>query len=307
MPRSQRILITGASGFLGWNIARGLTAAGFDVTGVWHRTQPELPVAAAWRCIDLVNVGSAFQDIIRECDAVVHCAAIASRAACDADPATATMINTTAAGRLAECCASVSVKLIHISTDLVFDGSAGPYREDAPTSPLSVYGASKAAAETAIMDVYPGAHIVRTALMYGPGPFHSEGAMLAWTVNALREGHPLNLYTNQYRSLLYAPDVARLIVVLLDGEISPGIIHAGGPERLSRYQAGCRIAEAYGLSRERITATVLERRPPLPFTDDCTLDCTRTTVRTGIRFTALHDGLMELGAPGRPELRTKAD
>jgi dTDP-4-dehydrorhamnose reductase len=301
MLQHPRILITGASGFLGWNLARGLSAAGFDVTGTWHRTQPDRSVAASWLCVDFEKPGMAVQDIIRGYDAVIHCAAIASRAACDADPARAAMINTTAAGTLAECCASADVRLIHISTDLVFDGCDGPYSEDAATSPLSVYGASKAAAETAVMNVHPGAHIIRTALMYGCGPFDREGAMLAWTLSALRESRPLNLYTNQYRSLLYAPDVARLISAVLHGQISSGILHAGGPERLSRYDAGCRIAEAYGFSADRISATILERLPPLSFADDCSLDCTQTTARTGIHFTALQDGVRKMRDCGTSE------
>lgn len=298
MPERQRILITGAAGFLGWNIARELTAGGFDVTGMWHRTPPDRSVTASWVRVDLESAGSALQHVICDFDAVVHCAALASRAACDADPERAKMINTTVAGRVAECCVSADVRLMHISTDLVFDGCDGPYREDAATSPVSVYGATKAAAETVIRNMHPDAFIIRTALMYGSGPFNREGAMLAWTLHALREGRPLHLYTNQYRSLLYAPDVARLIRVLVKGGIAPGIIHAGGPERLSRYDAGRRIAAAYGLPTEGIIATIVERRPPMSAADDCSLDCSTTTERTGIQFTRLHDGLTATRASG---------
>ncbi|MCZ7556907.1 MAG: SDR family oxidoreductase [Bacteroidia bacterium] len=291
MPERQRVLITGAAGFLGWNIARGLTSVGVDVTGAWHQALPDRSVAASWVRFDLEMVGSVMPGLLRNFDAVVHCAAIASRAACDADPAQAQLINTTSARIIAECCAAAGVRLIHISTDLVFDGSDGPYHENAATSPVSVYGVTKAAAETAIHRIHPDAHSIRTALMYGPGPFNREGAMLAWTLSALRDGRPLRLYTNQYRSLLYAPDVAQLVRVLLHEEIAPGIIHAGGPERLSRYEAGCRIAAAYGFSTEGISATVLERKPPLSSTDDCSLDCSKTIERTGIQFTTVYDGL----------------
>ncbi len=291
----KRILITGASGFLGWNIARHFTDLGCIVTGTWHSVAPDRSVAAEWVKTDL-DV-DAPKDIIAAsaCDAVVHCAAIAGRAACESDAGLAVRINTRLPGELAVACAEQALPFVHISTDLVFDGCGGPYREDADMHPLSVYAKTKADAETDVLRTHPGSYIIRTALMYGAGPFGEAGSMLSWTLQALKTGKPLHLYTNQYRSLLYAPDVARLVTALIGDAAPPGIYHAGGPERLSRYEAGLRIAAAFGYSAEGIIPTTLERQAGLTPDDDASLDCSRTIGQTGMRFTTLEEGLRDMG------------
>ncbi len=288
---THRLLVTGASGFLGWNIARYYASHGWDVTGIWNSTRPDPDASARYIQADLLHVDltGLFKTLLPE--AVVHCAALASRAACDADQPHARSINTELPLRIAAQCADRDIPFFQISTDLVFDGCGAPYGEHTKRNPLSVYAETKSNAEDAVMSVYPKSYIIRTALMYGLGPFSRPGSFLQWTLDALREGKPLHLYVNQYRTILHAPDVARVIEAITERKAVPGVYHAAGPERVSRYEAGLRIAKEFGYSDECIVPVVLERSEELSCDDDVSLDTTWTRDQTGIQFTSLEAGL----------------
>jgi dTDP-4-dehydrorhamnose reductase len=288
---SSRIFVTGASGFLGWNIADHFRGPGCTVIGQCNSTPPHHSVASEWITADLLDT-DAHRLLERvDCDAVVHCAAMASRADCDADPEAAQRLNAVFPATLAAACEARGYRFIHISTDLVFDGCHAPYSEDAACSPLSVYGASKAQGEHAVLSANRQSCIIRTSLMYGNGPFSTPGGMLAWTLEALRSQQALKLYTNQYRSLLYARDVARLVQILIETPSLNGVFHAGGPERISRYDAGRRIARVFGYSEACISPALVGRSDGLTPDDDTTLDSTMTRRVTGITFTSPDEGL----------------
>ncbi len=290
---NSRLLITGSSGFLGWNIARHFHASGSGVTGTWLRHAPD--GAVMHRSVRADLTAADMRALLDEsaADVVVHCAALSARKDCEADPARARAVSVDATRRLAGEAAIRGARFVFISTDLVFDGDNAPYDEAAPTSPLSIYAETKAEAERQILAVNPESYIIRTALMYGAGPGGIPGSFLRWTLDALRRGEPLRLFTNQYRTPLYAPDVARLIAILLAREAPPGIYHAAGPDRLSRFEIGHRVAEAFGFPAASIMAAEAERPAGLGPTDDCSLSTAKASA-LGMRFTTFETGLREL-------------
>jgi dTDP-4-dehydrorhamnose reductase len=267
---------------------------------MWHEVPPD--PARVHRAVrgDLVAMDAAAVLEEMAADVVVHCAALSGRAQCEADPARAWRVNVEGTERLAAAAAGRGSRFVFISTDLVFDGDHAPYREDAAVAPLSRYAETKVAAERAVRAVCPDAFVVRTALMYGPGPRGGAGSFLAWTVEALKKGESLRLYTNQIRSPLYAPDVPRLIALLVSGA-SPGIYHAGGPEALSRHAIGQRVAAMYGLSATTIVPCLVERPAGRGPVDDCRLDTAKAEA-LGMAFTPLDEGLARIdpfGEDGR--------
>jgi len=291
---NTRFLVTGASGFLGWNICRHFLDMADVVVGTYNASEPDHYAANSWVRSDLTSCDPA--ELYRQTmpDVVVHCAAVSSRAGCEADPEMARAVNVEAPARFAAACADAGIRMIHISTDLVFDGTAPPYAEHARISPISLYGEMKAAAESEVFDALPGCIVLRTALMYGPAPGGVPGSFFRWTLDALRSGELLTLYTNQVRTPLYAPDVATVIEALLRRDTAGGVYHLGGPDRLTRYEIGMRIAKEYDLPTDRIVPTLLERPFPLSAMDDTSLDSTLIRSLTGVRLHSFDSGLQAI-------------
>ncbi|MBE0642599.1 MAG: SDR family oxidoreductase [Bacteroidetes bacterium] len=300
----SRILVTGAAGFLGWNVARYFHSKGRTVVGAWHQREPDPSFLRRDVRMDLAkgdhrvlfDTAAEAPDALAAgacVDALVHCAALSSRIDCESDPARARAVNVDASRRLAEMARERGIHFVFISTDLVFDGDNPPYWEDDAPSPISLYGETKAEAEKAILAVHPESYIIRTALMYGNGPGGKPGSFLAWTLDALRKQQPLHLYTNQYRNPLNAPDVARFIDLLLSHGAAPGIYHAAGPDRLSRFEIGHRIAAAFGLPADCIIASKVDRPVGLGPIDDCSLLIAKADA-IGMRFTGINEGLRVL-------------
>jgi dTDP-4-dehydrorhamnose reductase len=289
---STAAIVTGASGFLGWNILRDFVLRGYSTTGTYSRTNPDTDVAAQWRRLSLTDM----QDIaaLRELGPqyIVHCAALSRRDLCERDPDAAERINVHATREVAEIAREWDMPMVYISTDLVFDGSDAPYDEHDPVTPASVYGRSKVRGEDVVRETCTRHYIVRTALMYGELQ-GAPGSFLGWTAEGLRSGAGLDLYVNQYRSVLFAPDVAVLLHGLLEHNAPYGTYHAGGPERLSRYDIGCRLADTMGISRTLLRRATLDVQNPHG-TDDTTLRCTKAETAAAMRFTSLNDGLMQL-------------
>lgn len=282
------LLITGAAGFLGWNIGRILSRGHSTVVGTWHHQRPDH--CAAGHCIEFdLETGDAEALLAAASpDAVLHCAALASRTACDADPDLARRVNVEATRRLAEACAERGGIFIYISTDLVFDGSCAPYRETDPVSPASVYAETKAVGEIAVAEVCPQHYILRPALMYGQTAQDGPGSFLTWNAGDPATGKAVQLYTNQYRTPLYAPDVTRVIEALLATDADYGTYHCAGPERLNRHEIGLRIAHHFDLP------AALMEKAALPGEDDTSLVTEKVIRTTGMEFTSLDDGLGEI-------------
>lgn len=212
MPR--RILITGAEGLLGTPTAARFAAdTACEVLAPGHG---ELDIT------DAARVAHCFETF--QPDLVVNCAAFTRVDDCESSEALACRVNGEGAGHVAEAAARAGARLIHISTDYVFDGCAtSPLREDAPTAPpdrLSAYGRSKLLGEQAVRSRHPSALIVRTAWIYGPdGP-----GFPATILRLARERPRLRVVVDQRGSPTYAPDLAEAIQRLarLDAD---GIVH----------------------------------------------------------------------------------
>jgi dTDP-4-dehydrorhamnose reductase len=224
-----RILLTGATGRLGAYLLRDLRGRGLDVTAWGGRSAVDL--------CDPDTTATAFREANPEL--VVHTAALSSVEECEHDPALARRANEDATRRLAELAAAGRARLAFTSTDLVFDGDRGGYRETDPATPRSTYGATKLAAERAALAT-PGAVVVRLSLLYGPG-LAGRRSFFDHLVSEIRGGRPVRLFADEWRTpLAYTAAAAGLIDVALSD--FTGLLHLGGPERMSRLEMGLRLA-----------------------------------------------------------------
>ncbi len=267
-----RLLVTGASGFLGWTLCREALAA-WDVTGVVHEGDAVSPGATLLRA-DLGRIGELPRLLDQVApDAVVHLAAIADAGRCQRNPGGTFPLNVSASVHLARLCAERDLLFALASTDMVFAGTAAPYRETAVPDPVCLYGNQKALAEKLVLATYSGALVCRLPLMFGE-PSPRSGSFLGGMLRDLRAGQPVRLFTDEFRTPAAASCVARGILALLGN--AHGIYHLGGPERLSRFAFGELVAARFGFGTELLMPTrqadlaLACPRPP-----DVSLDSTR--------------------------------
>lgn len=267
----MRLLITGASGQLGAYLLQAVREQGVEVVA-WSGTRAGHLQGVPLHPIDLTDsprVSDAFHHA--QPTVVIHTAALASVAACYREPRRAEAVNVRATADLAELAQQAGVRLILTSTDLVFDGEGSWYRETDAPAPLSIYGRSKRAAEEVVLAI-PGGVAARLCLLGGPTligrpAFYDEQAA------ALRERRPVTLFTDEWRTPLSLTSAARALLALARSDFT-GLIHVGGPERLSRLEMGQRLAASLGLDPSPLVAAGRASFPaPEPRPRDVSLDC----------------------------------
>jgi len=272
-----RLLLTGAAGMLGGRLA-SLLAQVHALTAARHESP--VPAGLETQALDLLAAGAA--EAILEAarpEAVVHAAALVEPDRCEREPDLAARLNTEASERLAVACARRGIKLLLISTDLVFDDGDEKHEGGTP-HPVSVYGRTKRAAEEAVLAADRRHAVVRVPLVIGRGfgPRATATEAVAW---ALQAGRPLHLYTDQWRTPSDPESTAAACSRIFERDAS-GVFHAAGPERVTRHDLGLRVADALRLPSDGISATTHEARPPLaPRPRDACLEADRTRAALG--------------------------
>lgn len=259
----MRVLVTGASGLVGSHVCGRLAAAGHDVTGTCHRHPERVPAGGVRResldLADAVDIERVFAAAAPE--VVVHTAALADIGACERDPPRARLLNTEASVRLAVLCRAAGARLLHCSTDQVFDGRKGRYVAGDEPKPIHVYGRTKLAAEREVARVLPRATALRLSLVIGPSPAGDRSASEK-VLGPLRRGETITLFDDEIRSPVRAEEVAEVVLGLLAAP-GPPILHVGGPRALSRFELGLELAREHGLDERLILrAKQTGNRPP---------------------------------------------
>ena len=258
----KRLLILGASGLLGSKLFT--RAAGkFEVRGTYN---PEVDGRTAWR-LDPLDIGS--KDEVERLfeklrpDAAILAAAMTNVDACEKQPSMANRVNSAGPELVARACKRLGAKLIHVSTDYVFDGSKSrPYAEDDVPRPISVYGSTKLAGERAVLSTLPGSIVARPAVLYGWNPIETKENFVVWVLNKLRAKQRATLFEDQWISPTFADDLARTLLELLERDVQ-GVWHVSGPDCLDRPACGRMIAKAFGLD-EGLIVSAPSSSVPLP-------------------------------------------
>jgi len=245
-------LVTGAGGMLGSDLVDVLTERGADVTPA-PRTELDILDAAA---VDTA---------VRGHTVVVNTAAYTDVDGAETDTERADAVNGVGPGILAAACAQHGARLIHLSTDYVFDGHATtPYPEDAPASPSTAYGRSKLAGERAVLAALPtGATVIRTAWLYG-----ARGRNFVTTMARLAEQRDqVNVVDDQHGQPTWSRDVAERIVDLTDANAPAGIYHATNTGQTTWFGLARAVFALLGHDPERvrpITTADFPRPAPRP-------------------------------------------
>lgn len=251
----MRILVTGARGLVGYHVAQKLITHGQMplLTSRGDSPFPEAPYYAA----DLTQREAVFRLVSdTRPQVVIHSAAMTMVDACQEQPALCWSHNVQATRYLIEALAEImpTAQFIFVSTDFVYDGFPAverPYVEGDYEAPLSVYGASKLAAE-AWVKRYPGPWaIARTALVYGWAPSLARDNILLRVLNRLRRGESIPLFTDQVRTPTWAADLAEGLVLLAEKR-AQGIYHIAGADIETPYRFGQKVAQVWELPAQLI-------------------------------------------------------
>lgn len=238
----MRILITGASGLLGINLAL-LASKDHEVVGGVNSRMIRTDRFEV-RQVDLTEVG-AVTNLIGEVkpDWVVHCVAVASIDESEKQPELAQRLNAELPGEVAAAAKEVGAQLAHISTDAVFDGIRGNFTEEDETNPLNVYAKTKLAGEQAVLEVYPEAAVVR--VNFFGWSIGGRRSLAEFFYNNLQEGKPMKGFTDSLFCSMLVNDLSGVLLGMLEKELS-GVYHAVSPEAMSKYDFGVGIAEKFG-------------------------------------------------------------
>jgi dTDP-4-dehydrorhamnose reductase len=196
-------------------------------------------------------------------DVVVHTAAMTDVDGCERQPEAARLANVVAAENVARACRVVGAHLVHLSTEYVFDGLAGPYGEDDRPNPISVYGRTKLDSEAAVLEHCRNAAIARTTVLYGHAP-NVRPNFVTWLVGQLRAGRPVRVVDDQIGSPTLADNLAEMCLALALGR-ARGIYNTVGADVLDRHAFSLLAAEAFGLDPSPIspasTASLAQAAP----------------------------------------------
>jgi dTDP-4-dehydrorhamnose reductase len=272
MSPHERWLVTGASGQLGGHIVRLLSTDPSDKTLLALAGRGPVGQDMQVLRIDLRDE-RALQGCVDDFRPthIVHAGAMTAVADAYERPREAEETNICATRTLADAAKRSAARFVFISTDMVFDGTAAPYRETDPPRPLSRYGRTKAAAEL-LLAGRAQLLTIRLPLIYGFACWGRE-TTFSRQLATLTRGEPLKLFADEWRTPIWVQDAARAVIGLARSDVS-GLLHVAGPERLSRYELIEKAAALLGVPNPDLQAVSrLSMAAPEPRPADLSLDC----------------------------------
>jgi dTDP-4-dehydrorhamnose reductase len=272
---STRLFITGISGYLGGDVAWRAARSGWEVSGCYLTRPPSSGEGLQLDVRDAEAFGRALDEMRPDC--VINTAYRQG----GGDEWTT---NADGAGIVAAAASRVGARVIHVSSDLVFDGRLGrPYREDDAPSPITDYGRSKLAGEQLVAEAAPAALIVRTSLLYG-GRQSSNHERLA--LDAVEGSADVGFFTDEVRSPVAVGDLAESLLDLSRLELA-GPLHVAGADAVSRYEFASLVVTAHGFPAERLRrASTEDADTPRP--TYCALDSSRAAGLVGRPLRGVH-------------------
>ncbi len=249
----MKLLLTGASGLVGSNVARVARRRGWEVTAITGTFPGEVDGAARTLRLDLADEAEA-QRVALDLfpDAIVNAAAIADPARCDADPEHSARVNVALPAALARLAHHLGARLVHLSSEQVFDGTRAPYRRDDPVSPINLYGRQKAEAEDAVARFAADESIAIRLPLLGGNSATGARSMHERLFAAWAAGRRARLYRDEFRQPCSAENVAEVAIELCERRDLAGIHHWAGAEPISRLDMGRRVAAHFKLPIDRL-------------------------------------------------------
>ena len=289
----MKVLITGCNGLLG----QKLVALAPEQARVFGSDITTEPVGEAAR-VPYLRLDITKRDEVREAlqelrpDWIVNTAAYTNVDGCEEQPELCEAVNVGGVANLAEAVRKIGGNLLHISSDYVFDGKAGPYRESDAPNPLGVYGRTKYESEKVLERSKARYLIIRTNVLYGVATGVRPN-FVHWVLRKLEEGQPFAVVTDQIGNPTLADDLATALWQLILREAN-GLYHLGGADFVSRYEFARVIARVFEFDPEVIQATTTDKirqKAPRPLRSGLLWDKCRR--EHGVALRGVREGLEE--------------
>lgn len=249
----QKILITGANGLLGQklvelykeskNISVIATGKGEDRNPAGKHEYLQLDITSPDEVSQIIDQAKP--------DVVINTAAMTNVDQCEADPDTCWKLNVSAVDYLAKACEMHNVFLIHLSTDFIFDGENGPYKEEDEPNPQSKYAVSKLMSERLLEQRNLDYAIVRTMLVYGIVPGLSRSNIILWVKKSLEDGKHIKVVNDQWRTPTLAEDLAKGCALIAEKK-EKGVFHISGKNLLTPHDMAIATADYFKLDKSLI-------------------------------------------------------
>lgn len=251
----MKILITGSNGLLGQKLLNLLIDENVETVGS-GKGHDRSGLKSDYYCyvtLDITNQNMV-NDVIaaQKPDVIINTAAMTNVDQCETEKEACTELNTIAVGNLVKACKTNGCFFIHISTDFIFDGENGPYKEDDAAIPINFYGRSKLKAEQLVASSSIDYAIIRTVIVYGITPNMSRSNIILWVKNSLESGKPIQVVDDQWRTPTLAEDLA-IGCYLVAQKRAKGIFNISGEEMLTPLDMAYKTVDYFGLDKSLIT------------------------------------------------------
>lgn len=266
----KKILITGSNGLLGQKLVELLSQTTTHQVFATARGENRLPFTNGYKyqSMDITNRDQV-QEVVEKIkpDVIIHTAAMTNVDQCETEKSACWAQNVSSVEYLVDACARIDCFLVHVSTDFIFDGKSGPYKEEAEASPISFYGWSKYAAEKIVINSNIRWGIARTVLVYGIAHDMSRTNIILWVKKSLEDGKNIKVVTDQWRTPTLAEDLAKGCTLIAEKE-AEGIYNISGKDFLTPYEMAIMTADYFKLDKSLIsqadstTFSQPAKRPP---------------------------------------------
>jgi len=247
----KTVLITGANGLLGQKLCQHFSSSYKVIATDLHPQNFVSLPNLSYESLDLTK-RKALEFHIRFYNpwVIINAAAYTDVDGCEINKDQAWAVNVGGVKNLVRVCREHEIKLVHFSSDYIFDGENGPYSEDDPPHPVSFYGESKLESENVIKQSDIDFLIVRTNVLYGFGKRVKKNFLL-WLLQKLSAGEKIKIVTDQFNNPTLADNLSACLLEMVERNLS-GVFHVAGAEYLSRYDFALKVAEEFGLKEAKI-------------------------------------------------------
>jgi dTDP-4-dehydrorhamnose reductase len=259
----MKLLLTGASGLVGAAVARLAARQGWTTIGVVNRWSGAVPGVTSQSAIDLAD-GKAVTNLVRTVapDCIINAAAVAEPAACDAAPELSRRLNVELPVALALAAQAAGARVIHLSSEQVFDGESAPYSTSDSPNPINLYGRQKVESEQSVMAACAASAVVRAPLLLG-NSLGGRRSVHEKMIESWAAGKPVKLYRDEIRQACTADSLAAALVELAERSDLRGVFHWAGAEPVSRWELGRRIAAHLGFEEKWLQPMVRADTPEI--------------------------------------------
>ena len=252
----MKYLVTGSAGLIGNQLVYDLEKSGEIVYSCYNNLKPIYGIPIQLDLLDLEGIHKIFKKI--QPDIVIHSASLTDVEKCEVEQKLANSLNVTATEVIAKEVEQIGSYLMYISTDYVFDGNQGLYKETDLTNPLSNYGTTKLSGEKIIQDKTSRWSIIRTSTPFGK--HYLKKTFPVWVYENLKINKKINILENQFTSPTYVPNLSEMILEIIFHRLE-GFFHLAGSTKISRFEFAKMIATKFDLNLSLLNPVKIDSMP----------------------------------------------